>query len=295
MRRSAPRRSLLLWPVGEGERTHVPGDARGGPPVKRPWKSKLGYRALGVLYVALLVFLIFLGVGASIAGDAETPEERAELWGGWKWASEHARNFTAPATAAIGLIALLRRAIGPAWVWRAVQRVLDQWQNSALGDRDGPRHAHRVTLFKARSFGLWLWPWDPMLAPFMRSGHMTQNSCIRWPIPDHGDGYGGVAGNAFKNRQVVAIANLPDVSGSPTPEQVREYASQTGVEEEWVRVNKPRARSFYGVPIEISGGRCWGVVVLDSREEHPIGKKKLAPEHESLVSALALLLERKAL
>ena len=177
----------------------------------------------------------------------------------------------------LGFAKVLRDAIGPPWVWTVVQRVLDQFQELAFADRSGPKHHHRVTLFRIARFSKpWRrWPGRRYLVPVARSGHATMQCSVVFRIPDSADNAEGVAGRTWAERKVVPVSGLPAITGA-VPDEVRhEYARKTWVSRKWLRAwAEPAARSFLGIPVEV-GGKPWGVIVLDSRDERPIGQRTI--------------------
>ena len=87
---------------------------------------------------------------------------------------------------------------------------------------------------------------------------------------------------------------LPDVSSeTPTEEDLIEYARRTWVKTEWLINREPserHARSFFGLPVEVKGSP-WGVIVIDSSREQPIGDGVLEG-YTTMARVLAKLLER---
>ena len=172
--------------------------------------------------------------------------------------------------------------VGCAWVVRrlgdprchaTVVQVLNQFRDGVFGHDDGDYAHHRVTLFKHHSFRLLGfdinergWPLSGWLVPIARSGHTAQRTNVAFLAPDNTDRARGIAGRAWAARSGTASATeLPDVQGTPTPLDIREYAKQTNVSESWVRKRGPRARSLVGFTIETPSGVPWGVLIADSR------------------------------
>lgn len=233
------------------------------------------YRALSRVYGVLGGLKQSLTVAAGILtaamkGDSEHAQAYLGQAGGgfvrfaqeWAW-------FAAPLLILIGtIIGWSRRLTGDPKIWKIVHDVLDDFREQVFQDiPDDQLHEHRVTLFKRVSWHWCLrrWPWSGWLIPVERSGHTTQRSTICFKAPDAASESEGIAGKAWVRRRPIYVPGLPDVSGSATTSQVREYAKQSLMSEAQVRIRKPQARSLYGVAVEVKGAR-WGVLVIDSRE-----------------------------
>jgi len=115
-------------------------------------------------------------------------------------------------------------------------------------------------------------------------------------IPDQADRAQGIAGRTWAGKGIVAVDGLPDLGNNPTEEAISDYANRTFVSfkwlKRWIKKEHP-SRSFQGVPIEVKG-KPWGVVVLDSRDERPIGPKARR-EYNALAKVLGAILERPGL
>ncbi len=260
---------------------------------------KFTYRAVVAVQLLLGGFVLLIGVALAVQRSAWWTQQFTGIAGPLGWLQDAAPIATAPLTAAVGVAALLRRMIGPPWVWRAMKKLLDRWQESTMEGRDGEPHFHRATLFRATRlwfrfrkswFPIQLWPWSRVLVPVLRSGHLTQK-CKSWfRIPDDGN-CEGIAGLAYSQGQVWA-SNLPDVSGAAVSEEdLKRYAQETAVSLDRLRESKPRARSFFGIRIEANDEK-WGVVVLDSRSTKPIAERA-DRETRGYALGLTVLIERK--
>lgn len=172
-----------------------------------------------------------------------------------------------------GLGRLIRRFVGAPWVWEAIHHLLDQMQRLAfqkLPAGTAPPHHHRATLFKSVP---WyrvpprLWSCRRWLVPVERSGHTTRECRVAFKIPDRADDVEGVAGRTWALNQVHVIRSLPDLwaTGDADEQATSDYAKRTYVSPAWVRAQRPQARSYCGIPVEVRG-RLWGVLVLDSRD-----------------------------
>lgn len=146
-------------------------------------------------------------------------------------------------------------------------------------------------------------PWSGWLAAVHRSGHLTKRGIAVFLAPDDASCAEGVAGQAFRRQAYRAgkgenkLPNLSSVQylgkitavllalrstiGWRNPEVIRyqeerqlveEYAKQTNVSARlvWQRIKRRKICpiSMVGIPVENSQGETWGVLVMDSRNEH---------------------------
>lgn len=179
------------------------------------------------------------------------------------------------------------RWLGPPWIWKSMQGVLDELRKHAFNTGTGQSevHHHRVTLFKHRKFrlGLWRWwclgqhPWSGWLVPVLRSGHITQRSKTVFLAPDRGDHAEGVAGKAYNSESIIFCDNLPKVTSTSPDPDVQQYATDCWVPKHIVKSRLEDdltcARSYSGMAIEVRGVR-WGVIVLDSQLPNGVKKPK---------------------
>lgn len=162
--------------------------------------------------------------------------------------------------------------VGSPWLWDAVHVALNELRDCAFESfKDEPVHYHRATLFKKKtgpSFRTKHWR-TARLVPIERSGHTTQRTSVLFLIPDDADHAEGVAGLTWAQDGVYRVSELPDLSADPPSDDWKRYAEATGVTVEWLRQERPHARSFCGIPVQIKG-KPWGVIVLDSRNPQKI-------------------------
>ena len=132
--------------------------------------------------------------------------------------------------------------------------------------RDESEVHHRLTVFRASADGT-------RLEIVARSSSATSGSRTTWTIHnDVLDRCEGVAGVAWHLNMLIQVpgkgeAPLPDVSTSPSDDDVREYARRTWVSDAQVRTIRWKARSYAAIVLR-SSGRKWGVLVLDSTDPH---------------------------
>lgn len=199
---------------------------------------------------------------------ADTDQWNIVVGGPIAWMQQQAWLFIPVAVVVHGIAQQIRRFAGRPTTWKAVHLLLDQFRDRAFPNiSNDPLDHHRVTLFRYRRWCLWplrRWPWSGWLIPVERSGYLTRRSGSVFRVPDQADDAEGIAGLAYRTGGVIREEDLPDVTQTDDPELLRLYASRTGVTEAWVRTNRPKARSYCGIHIEV-GGRPWGVIVLDSR------------------------------
>lgn len=191
---------------------------------------------------------------------------------------------------AFSYLSRLRSYAKPPTTWKKVHALLDEMQGQIFkeeNDKGEPLHHYRVTLFKRGwCFRLHRWPWSGWLIPVERSGHMMRKTKTVFRAPDDPNMLEGVAGLTWAKKAIVLIDNLPDLSKNPGVEgglhdpDIGNYARSTLVHEDWVRQRvkerKQLGRSFCGIPVEVSGGTLWGVIVIDSQNPEP----KTGPQHD---------------
>lgn len=128
----------------------------------------------------------------------------------------------------------------------------------------------RLTLFRFQRWQFKRWPWRPKkggwLIAVKRSGDMHQDFSARFQIGEDLTENCGIAGKAWCDIADAFVTGLPDVhSGKPSKKDIDRYASETCMTAEWVRLKKPRSRSFYAMKIRHKQMK-WGVIVIDSRD-----------------------------
>lgn len=189
--------------------------------------------------------------------------------------------------------------IGPPWAIKAIQKALNQYRAEAFDGIVGdPEHDHRVTVYRHR-WAFWIWPWrcwykpwgkgrwpgSGWLVPVVRSGHATKKGIPVFLAPDDADNAEGVAGVIW-NRGAFVVTDLPDLSGTPTEEMIKEYARKSFVSVEWVQrrlaQGKRCYRSIGGYRIEVNN-EPWGVVVSDSIRENCIKTKGYVQVFQKLI------------
>lgn len=195
------------------------------------------------------------------------------------------------ATLAMALAKLVRQTIGPPRIWAAIHSLLSDFRNHVFEQHDGPLHYHRATLFKhvGWRWSLTSWPHAGWLKAVERSGHTTRKKVVIFKAPDNADDAEGVAGQTWARNGTIIRRNLPELGDEPSDRAIGEYGEKSWVSTEWIRKNKPQARSLLGIPVEVKG-KLWGVLVLDSRD--PVGVPNEIPKHYRLVArVLGKLLE----
>lgn len=152
-------------------------------------------------------------------------------------------------------------------------------------------------------WGYWLGPWSGWLCVIYRSGHVTQDGTTVFLAPDAAQNSEGVAGQTWRRgayRVGSEGSKLPDLNGEEyisfvgrlwfktirwlnisstkaerfdkLDRRVRDYAknTNTSVESVWQRLKKRKTcpTSILGVTIRDEKKECWGVLVMDSSNEH---------------------------
>ena len=248
--------------------------------MRKRWFRHFIYRTFTVGQVVAII------VSATLSGSLKADPNK--LNGTWAllapllvWIQDRAWIFLLVLGAFLGASEIVRKVIGPPWVWDAVHYYLDVFQEYAFPEQAGDMlHDHRVTLFK---YVRWRWcfrrwPWSGWLVPVERSGHTTQRTSTAFRAPDDASQTEGVAGATWASKWAVPVGELPDMSGQPSAQDIQSYAEKTFVTAEFVRMymgkGRPLARSFLGIPVEVKGKR-WGVVVMDSKREMHVSPRYL--------------------
>lgn len=187
------------------------------------------------------------------------------------------------ATSIIAFTSLLKKSIGPPDTWDTLHELMDSLHAVVFnGENYAVPDEHKVTIFKAvptcvhdsklrRIFGRaskrarWL-------VPVVRSGHTSQDTRTCFKLDDAGEKCEGVAGQVWARGKVVAVSDLPDVSGTTSPpskNEINRYADATYVTNKRIKEKIPKSRALLGLPIMVRG-QPWGVLVFDSRNPQRI-------------------------
>ena len=203
------------------------------------------------------------------------------------WAQTHALEWLFWMVVAAGLAQVLRRYLGPPWVWQLIESSLGDFRQYVFPENadDSEEHHHRVTLFK---YVRLTWAWPPKwgwLVPVARSAHTTRHGIAKFRAPDDADSAEGIAGRTWAKKNALVVSELPDLKGTSPAEDFERYARATSVNVGWLRKrlakkpDRPFARSYGGYPVLV-GGKAWGVIVLDSRSEKGVTNEKYKPHSE---------------
>lgn len=132
--------------------------------------------------------------------------------------------------------------LGPPWVWRSIQKILDKFREKAFDIQDlDPVHAHRVTLYRY-TWLWWVWPWrsrfwpwgqagrlrfpwSGWLIPVVRSGHTHQRTVAVFLAPDDAQHAEGVAGRAWATEYVFPVRGLPRLTAASPDDSFFRVAS----------------------------------------------------------------------
>ena len=194
-----------------------------------------------------------------------------------------------------GMLVLVRKRIGDPQVREVVHGLLNSFRRQVFTDSgSGFEHHHRVTLFRHKEWG-WVWrrwPWNGWLIPELRSGETTRNpSCRFRASSDDPDRAEGIAGMAWVSDRDIYVHSLPGVGQvNATDTDLSTYASETGMQVAEIRAMKPKARSFYGIRVEVAKGR-WGVIVIDSAHA-TLKQKTVESSYARIAPSLSVLLTR---
>jgi len=240
--------------------------------VRRLWRNR-AFRLL--TFIQWSSALAVVGLGAIPKGDLSRLSIKlptlviSALTIGQDWAL-----LVIPLAVLAGVSKLLRERLGAPWAWELVKDVLDSIRNLTFAGEPphDPAEFHRATLFKRQRIcftkaclALRRWPWSGWLVSVERSGHFTLKRRVAFYAPDKAAIAHGVAGRTLACGNILPIINLPDPEDES---QHEEYARRTFVTASWVKETGIRARSFFGIPVEVRG-KPWGVIVIDSRDPCP--------------------------
>lgn len=195
-----------------------------------------------------------------------------------------------------------------------IKFILNQYRGKAFNTQpDDPEDHHRVTLFKykKRHFQLkisyWtdnktlrgklarFWP-RPCLVYFLRSGKLSQNTNVVFPVYDDSDKTNGWAAHVWSTGCAEVVGHLPEVlNGEGNRNVEREYAAKTRSTVEVVRnyraAGRPMPRAIAAIPIEVHGSP-WGVLVLDSRRPDGVPENSI-DNFRITVATIQKILEMK--
>lgn len=271
-------------------------------------KQQNFYNWVEWFYIGGTALSAFLGWINSINQDDHWIEGRPVVWS----LVETLQKYSFYLYIIIGMIIVLcyiYKRLGDPWVTEKLKFTLDQYQYKVFSANGAPADHDRVTLFKhvencwfKKHWSAKDW-WRPggicpygsnYLVPFLRSGHLSQKTRAIFYAPDDSDKAEGVAALAWAKNRAVLQQNLPELKASSSDVQVRKYASRTNSNPEMVRKylmdGRPLPRSIAAIPIE-SGGKIWGVVVLDSRSPQGVTDESVN-NYQLTIALIGQLLEK---
>jgi hypothetical protein len=183
------------------------------------------------------------------------------------------------------------------WILNAVQEALDELQQHGFEGKElknDPLDLHRLTLFRHHRTCFRRYPfWGGFMVPVLRSGHLTKRTNAFFRVPDRADQTEGIVGRAFRTANTIKVTDLPDVgTDNANADDVMLYAEKTFVTPEWVRENKPKARSFMGIPVRVGGKILWILVVDSQKPDSEAILKKIERRYETTARNFVKLLER---
>lgn len=194
------------------------------------------------------------------------------------------------------------------WLLGVVQALLTDYCDTVFSGKTGPKDDHRVTLFAYRKFAVWktlpwTWhrlPWSGWLVPIARSGHATQKVRARFLAPDQAVRAEGVAGMTWRNRSIVTLPNLPELTQQSTSTDIDAYCQKTCISSKWaksrIEAGEFLPRALRGLPVEVAN-ELWGVAILDSKDEDAFSKDPHGTEGPTFMFSLTIgrLLQRARL
>jgi len=152
------------------------------------------------------------------------------------------------------------------WFRAALRDALNEMRDKGFDGgqfKGSPLDHHRVTLFRYQYFCWKRFPYfGGFMVPKLRTGHLTQRTKFVFRAPDTPDLIEGIAGQAFRNNEIVVVTGLPDIrSANASDDDIALYAKMTFISKELARRYRPRARAYMGMPVEIGGKPLWTLVV----------------------------------
>lgn len=221
------------------------------------------------------------GVLAVVAGGFLRAPEKPEFGAGYEWlrqtAASHAWLVLIAAPSITGMARWAAKKIGNPETWEIIHALLSDLRDHVFSQakhEDNPSY-HRATLFKGRAMRDW---WDikglaiyaftrqpRWLVAVVRSKHASQSGITHFGIGDQEQHCTGIGGKAWFSGRVESVHDLPDLSNSPSTEDIKLYAKKSRVSSEKLKKKTPGCRALLAVPILCSNGEMWGVLVFDSR------------------------------
>ncbi|MDG9758698.1 GAF domain-containing protein [Pseudomonas sediminis] len=260
------------------------------------------------LYIGATAAAAFLGWVNSVKETDNWIAGRPVLWHVIDIAQKYSFYFYILVGLVIAFGYVYKR-LGDPWVMEKLKFTLDQYQFKAFSASTAPTDHNRVTLFKHTENCYFkkhwsakerLKPWGDcprgsnFLVPFLRSGHLSQNTKAIFYAPDDSDKAEGVAALAWAKNRTVMQDNLPEMKASSGDVAVRKYAKRTNsnpdMVKKYIAEGRPLPRSIAAIPIE-SGGKIWGVVVLDSRDPQGVTDKAVN-DYQVVIALIGQLLEK---
>lgn len=262
-------------------------------------RSRVDWCLGKVQLVAAGAIVVF---GASLKADVTKVESVPVIAETLRWMQGSAWAVVVAGPVVVVGVQWARRRFGSPWAWEAIQKILDEFRNEVFGEfADDPLDHHRVTLFRYRKFSPFISDprdWCRWLVAVARSGHLTKLRIRRFRAPDDGEQCEGVVGRAWRCSGWVivpkAVQPLPTLNADASDDAITAYASETGVDHEWVRrqlqKGRPLAMSYAALLVRLRG-EPWGVLVLDSRCSDRIDVSRL-DRFKAYGNLLTPLLER---
>lgn len=140
------------------------------------------------------------------------------------------------------------------------KKILENLHRHQFRDKADSAVNYRVTLFKHTRWFFWQW-----LCIDSRSGKLYDRSKISFRIDDNDETKNqGIAGLIWLKQNFISKSNLPDWQENDR-ERSRTYASESLLPLDKARRLKIKCRSICGSVVKDSGGKLWGVLIIDSR------------------------------
>ncbi|MFU0822380.1 GAF domain-containing protein [Pseudomonas lundensis] len=263
---------------------------------------KLVYAYSELVYIGTTFIFAFMGWVMGVDGKEPWVKEHPILWR----LLEHLQVnslYIYIGLGALGACAFISRRMGDPWIINKLKTILNGYQKGAFkGDDPVLKDRDRVTIFQHKTNCIFtchwtadspLKPWgkNPVLSdylvPILRSGHISQQSKAAFFASDDPEKSEGVAGRAWAYNRPIVLNDLPNLGPKSPARDRNNYARETFTDvamvDKYISDGKKLPRSIAAIPFE-SGGKVWGVVVLDSA--NPLGVGPDSVTHYSLTVAL---------
>lgn len=188
-----------------------------------------------------------------------------------------------------------------------IKFILNQYRDKAFNIQPGDSEDHhRVTLFKYKKRHIqfrsshWrradgfigrlqqLLP-HSCLVMFLRSGRLSQDTNVVFPVYDESDKANGWAAHVWSTGCAGLVDHLPDTETGGAEEYAARTKSNISVVKRYLAAKRRMPRAIAAIPVEVHGV-AWGVLVLDSRRPDGLSNDSI-DNFKITVAAIQKILE----